>query len=134
MFTDTNQETENSAMAPREVAREVSVELRGPVTQTSKYQKIEYDEENNSSLIRSTSQKSLWLESIEQFRIILQLGIPNCVEKFTSFLPGFILIIFLGHLGPDEIAGAGMGFMFGNGNAEIRFIISTRGITISPFD
>ena len=51
---------------------------------------------------------------IEQLWIIVKLGLPNNVEKFSSFLPPFLMLMFMGRLGPDEIAGAGMGFMFGN--------------------
>lgn len=53
--------------------------------------------------------------AVAQLQIILKLGFPNCIENFSSFLPGFTLLIVMGQLGPDEIAGAGMGFMFGNG-------------------
>ena len=47
-------------------------------------------------------------------RVVVTLGLPNNVEKFSSFLPPFVMLMFMGALGPDEIAGAGMGFMFGN--------------------
>ena len=53
-------------------------------------------------------------EIVEQLWIIVKLGLPNNVEKFSSFLPPFLMLMFMGKLGPDEIAGAGMGFMFGN--------------------
>jgi len=52
---------------------------------------------------------------VEQLVIIIKFGLPNCIENLSSFMPGFILLILMGQLGPDEIAGAGMGFMFGNG-------------------
>lgn len=52
---------------------------------------------------------------IDQFIIIFHLGAPNCIEKFSSFFPGFMLLVFYGQVGPDEISGAGFGFMYGNG-------------------
>lgn len=56
----------------------------------------------------------LELSAIEQLRAIVTMGLPICVERTTSFLPGFTLIIFLGALGPDYIAGAGTGIMYAN--------------------
>jgi hypothetical protein len=58
--------------------------------------------------------KVLASETFEQLRVVVTLGLPNNVEKFSSFLPPFVMLMFMGALGPDEIAGAGMGFMFGN--------------------
>lgn len=59
--------------------------------------------------------KSTFQAILEQLSIIIELGLPNCIEKFSSFFPGFMLLIFYGHLGSDEISGAGFGFMYGNG-------------------
>ena len=50
----------------------------------------------------------------EQLKIIVSLGMPISVEKFAAFLPGFLLLVFYGKIGLDEVAGAGFGFMFGN--------------------
>ena len=50
----------------------------------------------------------------EQLKAIVKLGFPNMIERFSGFVPGFMLLVFVGSLGPDEIAGAGMGFMVGN--------------------
>jgi hypothetical protein len=63
----------------------------------------------------SVNPKSLLQRIKEQVLIIIHLGAPNCIEKFSSFFPGFMLLVFYGRIGPDEISGAGFGFMFGNG-------------------
>jgi len=66
---------------------------------------------------------------LAQLWIIVELGLPICVEKFSSFFPATVLLGVLGRLPQDPsgeggevgsvapgdaIAGAGMGFMFGN--------------------
>ena len=43
---------------------------------------------------------------------IITLGWPNSVGAFASFLPGFVMLMFFKDA--NELAAAGMGFMFGN--------------------
>ena len=52
-------------------------------------------------------------EAFQELKIIAHLGLPNTVERVTGFLPAFFLVVYMGMLGPDEIAGAGLGFMLG---------------------
>lgn len=61
--------------------------------------------------------------ALSQWREIVLLGLPNCLEKMSSFLPGFVLMLLLGKLGPDAIAGYGMGCMFANGILKITFVV-----------
>ena len=44
--------------------------------------------------------------------IIFRIGWANSVIQLLQFLPGFFMMMFLPT--DDELAGAGMGFMFGN--------------------
>ena len=45
---------------------------------------------------------------------IVRLGWPTCVAKLCQFLPGVAMLMFLGNEDADWLAGAGMGFMYGN--------------------
>jgi MATE family multidrug resistance protein len=53
-----------------------------------------------------------WNLSKVELREIIALGWPNSVSAFASFLPGFLMLMFFKD--PNELAAAGMGFMFGN--------------------
>jgi hypothetical protein len=79
-----------------------------------------FDEELNWYLETQTASGDKLKEhptpnALEQLRIIINLGWPICVEEFSGFLPGFLMLAFYGRTAQaDAIAGAGMGLMFGN--------------------
>ena len=47
--------------------------------------------------------------------VIWRLGWANSLNQLLQFLPGFVMLMFLQDTA--ELAGAGMGFMFGNGSS-----------------
>jgi hypothetical protein len=47
-----------------------------------------------------------------ELRVVVRLGWLNSVGLMLNFLPGFFMLMFLRT--PDDLAGAGMGLMFGN--------------------
>jgi hypothetical protein len=67
--------------------------------------------ESESSAVASGFSATSWCD---QLKIIMWLGFPVCIEKVAGLLPRFMLYIFLGSLGSNEIAGAGLGVVFGN--------------------
>ena len=47
-------------------------------------------------------------------RLILALALPSCIASLT-FISGMLALVFIGPYGTDAIAGAGLGFMWTNG-------------------
>jgi len=60
--------------------------------------------------------------------VILRLGWPNSVNQFLTFVPGLVMLTFLGS-NADELAAAGMGFMFANVSGFSLIIGSGAGAT-----
>ena len=52
---------------------------------------------------------------------MLALALPSCIASLT-FISGMLALVFIGPYGTDAIAGAGLGFMWTNGElASSRF-------------
>ena len=45
---------------------------------------------------------------------MLALALPSCIASLT-FISGMLALVFIGPYGTDAIAGAGLGFMWTNG-------------------
>ena len=57
-------------------------------------------------------ENALWPRWRRELREIVPLGWPNSLNMFAQFFPGFIMLMFLSDA--DELAAAGLAFMFGN--------------------
>jgi len=73
-----------------------------------------YLETHERGLLDDATEGHGLAEAVARLKVIAQLGWPYSLEKFSGFFPGFMLLVFLGHIPdePDAISGAGMGFMY----------------------
>ena len=56
---------------------------------------------------------------------MLALALPSCIASLT-FISGMLALVFIGPYGTDAIAGAGLGFMWTNGELPRRLVQAAR--------
>ena len=56
---------------------------------------------------------------------MLALALPSCIASLT-FVSGMLALVFIGPYGTDAIAGAGLGFMWTNGETLLALTLRSR--------